>query len=121
MAKSKKTILVVDDENDIRVLYKELLSKRYKIISAKDGDEGLKLIFSKKPDLVILDIKMPKMNGLEVLRKAKSFFPTLPIVLCTAFSSYKTVYASSLADAFVVKSPDLSELLDTVTSLLNNH
>lgn len=121
MAKAKKTILVVDDENDIRALYKELLSKRYKILSAKDGDEGLRMIFSKKPDLVILDIKMPKMNGLEVLRKTKSFFPTLPVVLCTAFSSYKTVYASSLADAFVVKSADLSELLETVNTLLNNH
>lgn len=121
MRKAKKTILVVDDESDIRTLYYELLSKKYKIISAKDGEEGLKLIFSKKPDLVILDIKMPKMNGLEVLRKTKSFFPNIPVILCTAFSSYKTVYASSLADAFVVKSPDLTELVETVDTLLNSH
>lgn len=120
MAKEKKTILVVDDEKDIRTLYKELFGKDYKVITAKDGEDGIKQIFGKKPDLVILDIKMPKMNGLEVLRKAKSFYPSIPIILCTAFSSYKTVYAASLADAFVVKSPDLSELFETVHNFLNH-
>ncbi len=121
MRKIKKTILVVDDEKDIRTLYKEIFGKQYKVLLAKDGEEGLKQIFSKKPDLVILDIKMPKMNGLEVLRKAKSFYPTLPIILCSAFSSYKTVYAASLADAFVVKSPNLSELLERVHDFLNHN
>ncbi len=119
MAKRKKTILVIDDEADIRMLLTEEFGKNFKVVTAKDGEEGLKQIFEKKPDLVILDIKMPKMNGLEVLRKAKAFFPTIPVILCTAFSSYKTVYAASLADAFVVKSPDLSELEETVTTLIN--
>lgn len=119
MAKRKKTILVIDDEADIRTLLIEEFGKMFKVVTAKDGEEGLKNIFEKKPDLVILDIRMPKMNGLEVLRKAKAFFPTIPVVLCTAFSSYKTVYAASLADAFVVKSPDLSELEETVEQLIS--
>jgi len=119
MAKRKKTILVIDDEADIRTLLTEEFGKNFKVVTAKDGEEGLKNIFDKKPDLVILDIKMPKMNGLEVLRKTKAFFPTLPVILCTAFSSYKTVYAASLADAFVVKSPDLTELEETVEQLIN--
>lgn len=119
MARRKKTILVIDDEADIRTLLTEEFGRRFKIITAKDGEEGLKRIFEKKPDLVILDIKMPRMNGLEVLRKTKAFFPTLPVVLCTAFSSYRTVYAASLADAFVVKSPDLTELEETVQELIN--
>jgi DNA-binding NtrC family response regulator len=119
MPKRKKTILIIDDEPDIRILFGEELGQRYKILTAKDGEEGLKSIFEKKPDLVILDIKMPKMNGLEVLRKSKSFFPSLPIILCSAFSSYKTVYAASLADAFVVKSPDFTELNETIEHLLS--
>lgn len=119
MAKRKKTILVIDDEADIRTLLVEEFGKKFKVVTAKDGEEGLKNIFEKKPDLVILDIRMPKMNGLEVLRKAKAFFPTIPVVLCTAFSSYKTVYAASLADAFVVKSPDLTELEETVEQLIS--
>lgn len=119
MAKRKKTILIIDDEADIRILLTEEFGKTFSILTAKDGEEGLRRIFEKKPDLVILDIKMPKMNGLEVLRKTKAFFPTLPVILCTAFSSYKTVYAASLADAFVVKSPDLSELEETVERLIN--
>jgi DNA-binding NtrC family response regulator len=119
MPKKKKVILVIDDEADMRTLFTEIFKNKYKVLTAKDGEEGLKKIFSLKPNLVILDIKMPKMNGLEVLRKAKAFYPTLPIILCTAYSSYKTVYAASLADAFVVKSPDLKELLETVESLIN--
>ncbi|GAB4435947.1 MAG: response regulator [bacterium] len=119
MARRKKTILVIDDEADIRTLLTEEFGRSFKVITAKDGEEGLKRIFEKKPDLVILDIKMPRMNGLEVLRKTKAFFPTLPVVLCTAFSSYRTVYAASLADAFVVKSPDLTELEETVQELIN--
>lgn len=120
MARRKKTILIIDDEADIRTLLTEEFGKNFKVITARDGEEGLKRIFEKKPDLVILDIKMPRMNGLEVLRKTKAFFPTLPVVLCTAFSSYRTVYAASLADAFVVKSPDLSELEETVQELINH-
>lgn len=119
MAKRKKIILVIDDEADMRTLYTEIFKNKYKVVTAKDGDEGLKKIFSTKPNLVILDIKMPRMNGLEVLRKAKAFYPSLPIILCTAYSSYKTVYAASLADAFVVKSPELTELLETVDNLIN--
>lgn len=119
MAKRKKTILVIDDEADIRTLFTEEFGKNYKVLTAKDGEEGLMRIFDKKPDLVILDIKMPKINGLEVLRKTKNLFPTLPVVLCTAFSSYRTVYAASLADAFVVKSHDLSELEETINTLIN--
>jgi DNA-binding NtrC family response regulator len=119
MPKKKKVILVIDDEADMRTLFTEIFKNKYKVLTAKDGEEGLKKIFSLKPNLVILDIKMPKMNGLEVLRKAKAFYPTLPMILCTAYSSYKTVYAASLADAFVVKSPDLKELLETVESLIN--
>jgi len=119
MPKKKKVILVIDDEADMRTLFTEIFKNKYKVITAKDGEDGLKKIFSFKPNLVILDIKMPKMNGLEVLRKAKSFYPTIPIILCTAYSSYRTVYAASIADAFVVKSPDLKELLETVESLID--
>lgn len=118
MPARKKKILLIDDEADIRSLFSELLGIDYTVMTAVDGADGLKAVFEKKPDLVILDIKMPRMNGIEVLKKVKNFFPSLPVILYSAFSSYKTVYAASLADAFVVKSPDVTELQETVRTLL---
>lgn len=118
MPTRKKKLLIVDDEPDIRKLLSESFKTEYSTLVAKDGEDAIKIIFEKTPDLVILDIKMPKMNGLDVLKKVKHFFPSMPVILYSAFSSYKTVYAASLADAFVVKSPNLEELFDTVSSLV---
>ena len=80
---AKKILIVEDDEILIGLLQKKLTSLGYEIYLAKDGEVGLVLMREKKPDLVLLDIVMPKMNGLEVLSKVKEDpnFKKIPIIV----------------------------------------
>ena len=80
-----KTILVVDDEKNIRLLYKaELEDEGYKVLTASNGLEALDVLKKETVDLVLLDIKMPEMNGPEFLRYIRQFNQTLPIIISTA-------------------------------------
>ena len=80
-----KKILVVDDEVHTRLLYKELFSREdYQVVTASNGLEALRRIRDENPDLVILDIRMPGIDGLEVLEKSKEFNDSLPFIICTA-------------------------------------
>ena len=73
MSKKKKKVLVVDDHKDIRDLLAEAVSQlNCEVSKASDGEEALKMILKDKPDILLLDINMPKINGFEVLRKVKS-------------------------------------------------
>jgi DNA-binding response OmpR family regulator len=115
-----KSILIVDDEAGIRGLYEtELQSEGFKTVSVASGEEALDYVgFNKNVDLVILDIKMDKMDGLEVLERLRSHIDAVPIILNSAYSTYKNNFTSWLADAYLVKSADLSELKDKVRELL---
>lgn len=79
-----KTVLIIDDEESIVNMYKTTLTN-YNVISATNGDEGLKLAIKEKPDLIYLDIIMPKYNGLDVLRSLKQDKATsdIPVILLT--------------------------------------
>lgn len=80
---SQKTILVVDDEVLIGEIVKRGLSNEYNIINVTSGEKGLEIIPDKKPDLILLDIMMPKYNGIEICRKIRELTDT-PIVMITA-------------------------------------
>src|SRR3990167_10792388 len=83
---TKKKILVIDDEEAVLKMYKEKLdSEGFETLTASDGTAGLELIRTKKPDLVLLDIIMPKYNGLDVLKdiKADGKMKTTPVYLLT--------------------------------------
>ena len=115
-----KKILIVDDEENLRELYKqELLDEGYSVILAANGKEALKRIEEESPDLVVLDIRMPEMNGIETLGKMVGKFKKIPIILNTAYSSYKEDFRSWAAEAYVVKSSDLSELKEKIKEVLN--
>ena len=104
-------ILVVDDERNLRMLYKmELELDGYEVITAADGDAGLRLFNSESPDLVVLDIRMPGMDGLDVMARMLCRNPRIPIVLNSGYSSHKDSFMSWAADAYVVKSSDTREL-----------
>ena len=80
-------ILIVDDEEDIlRALEKRLMTANCDVIKARDGSEGLLLAFQEKPDLVITDVTMPKMNGFELTKQLRSSLETavIPIIMLTA-------------------------------------
>lgn len=116
-----KKILVVDDEESIRLLYKEELEDEgYDVDVAADGKEALTKLASYKPDLVTLDLKMPEMDGLEVLGKIREHDMDIPIVLLTAYSEFKQDFTTWASNAYIVKSMDLSELKGTIKEFLGD-
>lgn len=104
-------ILIVDDEENIRMFYEEeLLEEGYQVSTSATGINILNLIEKEKPDLIILDIKMADCNGLDVLQTIRNKYYNLPVILSTAYESYKGDIKSIAADFYVVKSSDLTEL-----------
>ena len=115
-----ETLLVVDDEAHQRMLYQEELSDEgYQIILARNGKEAVEKILKIVPDLIVLDIRMPVMDGLEALGKIIGKKRTIPIIIHSAYSSYKDDFMSWAADDFVVKSADLTELKRKIRVLLD--
>jgi DNA-binding response OmpR family regulator len=112
-------ILIVDDEEHIRFLYSEELTEAgYEVITAESGYKLLELIEAEKPDLVVLDIKMVDYNGLDLLQDIRNRFYNLPVVLCTAYDTFKEDMKSIAADFYVIKSFDLTELKNKISMAL---
>lgn len=113
-------ILVVDDEESIRQLYKaELEDEGYEVITANDGESALQTLEQDKDiDLITVDIRMPKMDGLELVGKIREKDKKLPIVICSAYPSYKQDFHAWGAGAYVVKSSEMAELKEKVKELL---
>jgi len=112
-------ILIVDDEEHIRYLYSEELSEAgYEVITAESGHMLLEKIEKEKPDLVVLDIKMVDYNGLDLLQDIRNKFYTMPVVLCTAYDTFKEDMKSIAADFYVIKSFDLTELKKKIAMAL---
>ena len=115
-----KKILLVDDEESIHLLYREELEEEgYEVHSVLRGSDALAKFKIISPDLVILDINMPDINGIEVLRQLKEAEPTLPVILSTAYHEYKQDLGAWASDEYIVKSSDLSELKEAVRRYLS--
>ena len=113
-------ILLVDDEPNIRLLYKELLNDEgYKVLEAETGKASFDILRREPIDLVVLDIKLRSESGLDVLQNLTKEFPNLPVILCTAYTSFQDDYISWLAEAYIVKSSDTEELLKEIKKVLN--
>jgi DNA-binding response OmpR family regulator len=114
-----KKILIVDDEEVIRMLYgEELEEEGYEVVTAGSGRGLMEMIQREKPDLVILDIKMAEHDGLDLLQEIRKDFYNIPVILCSAYSSFKGDLKSIAADYYVVKSADLSELKQKIKMAL---
>ena len=114
-----KTILLVEDDKNQLLLYKQELSlEGYHIITAQDGQEAVKKVKEHTPDLIVMDINMPKMSGIESIGKILSEHKKIPIIINTAYSSYKDDFMSWSADAYIIKSSDLKELKDKIKELI---
>jgi len=106
-------ILIVDDEEGIRMLYSmELEDEGYEVITLPDGKDLLSVIESESPDCIVLDIKMREYNGLDLLQQIRKRHYDLPVILNSAYSSFKVDLKAVAADYYVVKSSDLGELKD---------
>jgi two-component system response regulator (stage 0 sporulation protein F) len=115
----KKKVLVVEDEEGLRLLYKEELeTEGYEVITAHNGREAIQKLEESRPDLVILDIVMPVMDGMEALGRIVGKDRKIPIIINTSYPGYRQDFMSWAADAYVTKSTDLGELKDKVKELL---
>jgi CheY-like chemotaxis protein len=113
------TILVVEDDKNQRLLYEqELTLEGYEVVTASDGKEALEKAQEQLPNIIIMDINIPKMDGIETMGKILSRNKEIPIIINTAYSNYKDNFMSWAADAYIVKSSDLSELKNTVKEVL---
>ena len=97
-----KKILIADDDQNIRFLYEqELLDEGCQTVLAQDGKECLEKVKKELPDLVLLDINMPKMDGLEAIWRIIELNRNLPIIINSGYSSYRDNYMSWAADAYL--------------------
>ena len=119
-----KKILIIEDEAAIRRVLKKIISEeneRYEVAEASDGLGGLEMILNNDYDLVLCDIKMPKMDGVEVLEKVKKVKPEIPIVMISGHGDLDTAVNTMRLGAFdyISKPPDLNRLLNTVRNALD--
>ncbi len=115
------TILVVEDDKNERLLYEqELRLEGYEILTAADGKEALEKVKEQLPDIIIMDINIPKMDGIETMGRILNKHKDIPIIIHTAYSSYKDNFMSWAADAFIVKSSDLTELKNKIKEMITN-
>ncbi len=117
----KKTLLVVDDERGIRESLKWVFKDEYEVLLAKDGREALQAVEDKSPALILLDILLPDISGLEILKRVKEEDRSLPVIMITATKTVKNaVEAMKLgADDYIIKPFDLEELRIIVRKALN--
>ena len=121
---SKPLILVVDDEASIRRTLEGIFhDEGYSTLHAEDGEAALKILATEKPSLVVLDIWMPGMDGIETLRRVKQLYPDLPVIMISGHATIATaVTATKLgASDFVEKPLDLHGLMKSVTKALSQN
>ena len=115
-------ILIIDDEQSIRTTLKEILEyEKYIVSEAKDGEEGLKLLLKEKFDVTLCDVKMPKMDGLEVLEKAQEEGIDTQFIMISAHGTIETAVDATKKGAydFIQKPPDLNRLLVTIRNAMD--
>lgn len=115
----KKKILLVEDEPALGMLYEEELQEEgYEVLTARDGREAIQRFEEGNPDLIIMDIVMPVMDGIEAMNLLKERDGKVPIILHSSYSEYRMDPRTRVADAFVIKSSDLKELKEKVRGIL---
>ena len=117
-------ILIIEDEAAIRRVLKKIISeenKSYHVEEAEDGLEGIELIKNNDYDLILCDIKMPKMDGVEVLEKTQKIKPEIPMLMISGHGDLDTAVNTMRMGAFdyISKPPDLNRLLNAVRNALD--
>ncbi|MBC7286510.1 MAG: response regulator [Armatimonadetes bacterium] len=119
--RGRGVVLVVDDEEYHRLLYQEELEDNgYDVLVAESGPRALEIVGSTKVDVVVLDIAMPGMDGVETLSRLLNINRQLPVILHTAYSDFRDDFTTWVAAAYVIKSSDLSPLIATIEEVLAN-
>ncbi len=115
-----KTILIVDDDKNLRRLYKsEFEADGYRIVLAESGQQALDAVAQEIPDLIVLDIRMQEMDGLEAMARILREHKRIPVILNTAYSCYQDNFLTWAAEGYVIKSSDLQPLKEKVREVLD--
>lgn len=117
----KKKVLVVDDEVDFLEMIKlRLEANNYEVVTAFDGKEALEKVKKDKPDAVLLDVLMPGIDGIDVLKKIRKENDKLPIFIITAFSNEERFKLANKfnASGFILKTSDLQSEINNITSAI---
>lgn len=117
-------ILLIDDESSIRRTLKEILSfEKYEVVEAVDGLEGIEKVKQQKFDAILLDIKMPRMDGIEAFEKINAIAPETPVIMISGHANIDTAVDAVKKGAFdfVSKPPDLNRLLITIRNAIDKN
>jgi len=117
-----KTIMIVDDEPSIRTSLEGVLEDEgYKVICASDGNEALKSMEEERPDLILLDIWMPGIDGIETLKRVRSLHPGLQVIMISGHGSIETAVTATKLGAydFIEKPLSLERTLVTIQNAIN--
>ncbi|MFD1203782.1 MULTISPECIES: response regulator [Sporosarcina] len=117
-----KSLLIVDDQTGIRLLLDEVFKKEgFETRLAANGAEALQMVQERAPDCVLLDMKMPGINGVEVLKKIKKDWPQVPVIMMTAYGEVDLTEDAfeNGAERYFTKPFNIYEVRDAVTALLN--
>ncbi|OGG55494.1 MAG: hypothetical protein A3F84_18785 [Candidatus Handelsmanbacteria bacterium RIFCSPLOWO2_12_FULL_64_10] len=113
------TILVVEDQPNQRLLYQmELEEEGYRVVLASDGREALQNVQGEHPDLVVLDLRMPGMDGIETLGRMMALNSRLPVIIYSAYNSFMDNFMSWAAEAYLVKSSNVDLLKAEIRRVL---
>ena len=114
-----KRILLVEDEKPLALLYQEeLLEEGYEVTVVQDSETALAKLKTEEYDLLITDIRMPGRNGIDLITQVMGLRKAIPIIINSAYQSYKDDFMTWAADAYVVKSSSLAELKAKIKELL---
>ncbi|MEA3309896.1 MAG: response regulator, partial [Chloroflexota bacterium] len=117
----KQVVLCIDDTFSVRLLVRRLLARRYELLEAEDGLAGLDLVATQPPDLILVDLHMPHLNGFEVTTRLKALLPQVPVVALTADVT-RNVRERALAagcDGYLSKPIDPDTFPDKVAAFLD--
>ncbi len=121
VAKRKRKILFVEDDENILKLYQEEFTEEgYDVILAADGDEGLTKYRLERPDVVVLDLCMPKRDGIETLNTILGMNRQAKVIICSAYPQFRHNFMTWGAEAFLLKSADMVELKRKVSDAAGN-
>ena len=114
-------ILLVDDDQDFsQIMQFQLKKKGYEVVACFNGEEGLQKAYTDSPELIILDIKMPKMDGYTLVRRLKKDQTTknIPLIVLTSYEPMKDMFQMEGVNDYFVKSADMGKLLETIEKQL---